>query len=68
MTNPERHRQFDIGARVIVNEKAPGGYRARLGTVSEIVFGSRYEVRFDNRELVYLDSECLGRAPKGRDA
>ena len=44
----ERHRKSDVGARVVVNEKAPGGYVARLGTIREIVLGSRYGVRFDN--------------------
>ena len=26
MKKRERHREFGVGARVIVNEKAPGGY------------------------------------------
>ncbi len=65
----KRHREFDVGTRVVVNEKAPGGYRARLGTVLEIVLGSRYGVAFDNKKelTVYLDSECLdpaSRVPK----
>ncbi len=61
----ERHREFDIGARVVVNKKAPGGYEARLGTVLEIVLGSRYGVRFDNHSepIVYLNSEWLDPAP-----
>jgi hypothetical protein len=48
---------------VVVNEKAPGDV-ARLGTVLEIVLGSRYGVTFDNQKelTVYLDSECLERA------
>lgn len=66
MTKREMNRGFGLGARVVVNDKAPGGYVARLGTVREIVLDSRYGVTFDNqRELtVYLDSECLDRAPK----
>jgi hypothetical protein len=63
-----RNREFGVGARVVVNEKAPGGYVARLGTVLEIVLGSRYGVTFDNqkRPIVYLDSQCLDPAPKVR--
>ena len=55
------HREFGVGARVVVNDKAPGGYVARLGTVREIVLDSRYGVTFDNQKglTVYLDSECL---------
>ena len=62
----KRYREFDVGTRVVVNEKAPGGYRARLGTVLEIVLGSRYGVAFDNKKelTVYLDSECLYPAPR----
>jgi hypothetical protein len=69
MKNRKRHREFDVGARVVVNEKAPGGYRARLGTILEIVLGSRYGVRFDNQQelTVYLDSECLDPAPQVRN-
>ena len=65
MKNGERHREFGVGARVVVNKKAPGGYEARLGTVLEIVLGSRYGVRFDNQQepIVYLNSERLDRAP-----
>jgi len=65
MKKRERHREFDVGARVVVNEKASGGYVARLGTVVEIVLGSRYRVRFDNQQeqTIYLDSECLDPAP-----
>ena len=61
----ERHREFGVGARVVVNKKAPGGYEARLGTILEIVLGSRYGVRFDNPQepIVYLNSEWLDRAP-----
>lgn len=57
----KRHREFDVGTRVVVNEKAPDGYVTRLGTVLEIVLGSRYGIRFDNQQelTVYLDSECL---------
>jgi hypothetical protein len=66
MNKTGRNREFGVGARVVVNEKAPGGYVARLGTVSEIVLGSRYGVTFDNQKqlIVYLDSECLDPAPK----
>lgn len=66
MTKRETNREFGLGARVVVNEKAPGGYLARLGTVREIVFDSRYGVMFDKQKglTVYLDSECLDPAPK----
>ena len=66
MKKRERNREFGVGVRVVVNEKAPGGYVARLGTVLEIVLGSRYGVTFDNQKqpIVYLDSECLDPAPK----
>lgn len=65
MKTRERNREFGVGAHVVVNEKAPGGYVTRLGTVLEIVLGSRYGVRFDNpsEPMVYLDSECLDPAP-----
>jgi len=70
MKKRERHREFGVGARVIVNEKAPGGYVARLGTVLEIVLGSRYGVTFDNQKglTVYLDSECLDPVPQVRSS
>jgi hypothetical protein len=66
MTKRETNREFGLGARVVVNEKAPGGYVARLGTVLEIVLGSRYGVTFDNQKglTVYLDSECLDPIPQ----
>jgi hypothetical protein len=66
MKKTETNREFGVGARVVVNEKAPGGYVARLGTVLEIVLGSRYGVTFDNQKqlIVYLDSECLDPASK----
>ena len=68
MKKRERNREFGVGARVLANKKAPGGYRARLGTVLEIVLGSRYGVAFDNhKELtVYFDSECLDLASQAR--
>ena len=68
MKKRERHREFDAGARVVVNENAPGEYRARVGTVLEIVLGSRYGISFDNQHepTVYLDSECLDPAPQVR--
>jgi hypothetical protein len=66
MTKRETNGEFGVGARVVVNEKAPGGYIARLGTVREVVLDSRYGVTFDNQKqlIVYLDSECLDPAPK----
>jgi hypothetical protein len=66
MKKRKTNRGFGLGARVVVNEKAPGGYVARLATVREIVLDSRYGVTFDNQKglTVYLDSECLDRAPK----
>lgn len=65
MKEGERHREFDVGVRVVVNKEAPGGYEARLGTVMEIVQGSRYGIRFDNQQepIVYLNSEWLDPAP-----
>jgi hypothetical protein len=66
MKKLERNREFGVGARVVVNKKAPGGYVTLLGTVREIVLGSRYGVALDNQKqlTVYLDSECLDRAQK----
>lgn len=66
MKKQETNREFGVGARVIVNDKAPSGYVARLRTVREIVFDSRYGVMFDNQKglTVYLDCECLDPAPK----
>ena len=68
MKKRERHGEFDAGARVVVNETAPGGYRARVGAVLEIVLGSRYGISFDNQHepTVYLDSKCLDPAPQVR--
>ena len=66
MEKKKRHREFNVGARIVANEKAPGGYKAQLGTVVEIVVGfSRYGVRFDNQQelIVYLNSEWLDSAP-----
>jgi len=70
MKQRERNREFGVGARVVINGKAPGGYAARLGTVLEIVLGSRYGVALDNhKELtVYLDSECLDPVPQIRSS
>jgi hypothetical protein len=70
MKKRERNREFGVGARVVVNERAPGGYVARLGTVREIVLGTRYGVALDNhKELtVYLDSECLDPLPQVRSS
>jgi hypothetical protein len=64
MKKRELNREFGVGARVIVNKKAPGGYVARLGTVLEIVLGSRYGISFDNQHepILYLDAECLNPA------
>jgi hypothetical protein len=66
MKKRKTNRGFGLGARVVVNEKAPGGYVARLGTVREIVLDSRYGVMFDNQQglTVYLNCECLDPAPK----
>ena len=66
MKKRERNREFGVGARVVVNEKAPGGYATLLGTVLEIVLGSRYGVTLDNQKqiIVYLDSECLDPVPR----
>jgi hypothetical protein len=66
MTKRRANREFGVGARVIVNHAAPGGYFARLGTIREIVFDSRYGVTFDNQKglTVYLDAECFDPAPK----
>ena len=68
MKKRELNREFGVGARVIVNKKTPGGYVARVGTVLEIVLGSRYGIRFDNQHepTVYLDSEYLDPAPQVR--
>jgi len=62
----ELHRQFHVGARVVVSDKAPGGYFALPGTVLEIVLGSRCGVTLDNRSgpAIYLDSACLDPAPR----
>jgi hypothetical protein len=70
MKKRERNREFRVGANVAVNEMAPGGYAARLGTVLEIVLGSRYGIRLDNQlePTVYLDSECLDPALQVRTA
>ena len=64
----ERNLEFKVGARIIVNKNAPGGYAARTGTVLELVFDSRYGVSFDNQKTptVYLDSNCLDAFPPGR--
>ncbi len=61
MKKRETNREFRVGAHVIVNKKPLGAYNGRIGTVVEIVFDSRYGVRFDNSKepMVYLDSACL---------
>ena len=61
----ETNREFGV-ERVVVNEKAPGGYLARRGTVLEIALGSRYGITFDNQKelTIYLNSECLDPAPQ----
>lgn len=66
MTNRKTNSEFRVGARVVVNHAAPGGYFARLGTIREIVLDSRYGVTFDNQKglTVYLDAECFDPAPK----
>ena len=59
-----RNHNFGVGAHVIVNKMAPGGYVGRLGRVQEIVLASRYGIRFDNQQaIVYLDAECVDPAP-----
>jgi hypothetical protein len=65
---PQRNLEFKVGARIIVNKSAPGGYTARTGTVLEIVFGSRYGISLDNQKTptVYLDSHCLDALPPRR--
>jgi hypothetical protein len=70
MKKRERYREFSVAERVVVNARAPGGYIARLGTVLEIVLGSRYGVKFDNQkeQTVYLDSECLDPVPQVRSS
>ena len=65
MKKRETDREFVVGARVVVNEKAPGGYLARQGTILENVLGSRYGVKLDNQEVtVYLESESLDAVPQ----
>lgn len=61
MKKRETNRQFGVGAHVIVNKKPLGTYNGRIGTVVEIVFDSRYGIRFDDSKepVVYLDSGCL---------
>lgn len=61
MKNKEENPAFGLGARVIVNKKPLGAYNQRIGTVREIVFDSRYGIRFDNSKeaIVYLDSTSL---------
>ena len=65
MKNREKHGEFNVGARVVANKKAPRAYEARVGTVLEIVLLSRYGVRFDGQQelTVYLNSEWLDPAP-----
>ena len=51
-----RKMKFQIGDRVIANDKAPGDYRRRSGTVTEIGPGkSEYGIRFD-RHARYPDA------------
>jgi len=61
MKKNKRNPAFGVGARVIVNKKPLGAYNQRIGTVLEIVFDSRYGIRFDNSKeaIVYLDSASL---------
>jgi hypothetical protein len=61
MKKRETNREFGVGAHVIVNKRPLGAYNGRIGTVVEIVFDSRYGVKFDNSKeaTVYLDSACL---------
>jgi len=55
------NREFGLGAHVIVNKQPLGAYNGRIGTVVEIVFDSRYGIRFDNSKeaIAYLDSACI---------
>ena len=61
MKTSGRDPAFGIGARVIVNKKPLGAYNQRIGTVLEVVFDSRYGIRFDHSKeaIVYLDSASL---------
>ena len=61
MKKREANREFGLGAHVIVNKQPLGAYNGRTGTVVEIVFDSRYGIRFDNSKeaIAYLDSACL---------
>jgi hypothetical protein len=56
--------KFRVGDRVIANDKAPGDYRGRVGTIAEHVRGRvEYGVRFDGEAVVeyqnswWLDSD-----------
>lgn len=53
--------KFKVGTRVRANEKAPGDYEGREGTVVERGPGkSEYGVRFDGEEVTaYLNSWWL---------
>ena len=62
MKRPVRKRwKFELGARVKANEKAPGDYVGRVGTVVERGRGqSEYGIRFDDgKGTEYLSSTWL---------
>lgn len=56
--------KFQVGERVIANDKAPGDCRGRVGTVAEHARGRvEYGVRFDGKTAVeYLNSWWLDAA------
>jgi hypothetical protein len=52
--------KFRPGERVRANEKAPGDFRGRHGTVIGSSDSREYEVRFDGDEVTnFLDSDWL---------
>ena len=52
--------KFRPGDRVRANEKAPGDYRGRFGTVVRRTDRPEYEVLFDSDEVTsFLDSDWL---------
>jgi hypothetical protein len=66
MANKRRSASFMIGDRVRANERAPGDYRDRDGTITEIGPGqSEFRVEFeDGRQPTtgYLRSSWLDKA------
>ena len=67
MKHAGRPRKFAIGDRVRINDKAPGDYSEREGTITEIGPGqSEYRVEIDDGATPttgYLSSICLDRMP-----